>query len=66
MSVTTYNQGTGGAPLELLSIRLPGAHRTNVTNPYGLVGLLNQLGTKGWQLVDVESGTFYLKRMKKS
>ena len=64
VTVTTYSQGTGGTPLELLSIRLPGAHRTSVSNPYGSVGLLNQLGTKGWELVDVESGTFYLKRRK--
>ena len=64
VSVAIYNEGTGGGPQELLSIRLPGAHSKSVTNAYGLVGLLNQLGAQGWELVDVESGTFYLKRPK--
>ena len=65
VSVAIYNEGTGGGPQELLSIRLPGAHSKSVTNTYGLVGLLNQLGAQGWELVDVESGTFYLKRPKR-
>jgi hypothetical protein len=66
VEVTIYNEGTGSGPRELLQIRLPGAHRTSVSHAYGTVGLLNQLGGEGWELVDVESGTFYLKRQKKS
>jgi hypothetical protein len=49
-----------------LFIRKPGAARTSITNALGSVGLLNQLGKEGWELVDVESGTFYLKRPIKS
>lgn len=60
--VTTYREGTGGPPIELLEISLPGAHRTSATHAFGSVGLLNQLGSEGWELVDVESGAFYLKR----
>ena len=66
VSVTMYSEGSGGEPLELLHIRLPGAHKTSISHPYGLVGLLNQLGTEGWELVDVEAATFYLKRQRKS
>ena len=64
VTVTLYRDGAGGPPRELLEIRLPGAHAASVTNPYGLVGLLNQLGAEGWELVDVEAGTFYLKRKR--
>ena len=42
----------------------PGAHRASVTHAFGSVGLLNQLGSEGWELVDVESGAFYLKRQE--
>lgn len=66
VDVTTYSAGTGGEPQELLHIRLPGAQRVSVSNAHGSVGLLNQLGSQGWELVDVESGTLYLKRQKKS
>ena len=60
--LTIYAEGTGGPPQELLEVKLPGTQRTSVSNPYGLVGLLNQLGAESWELVDVESATFYLKR----
>jgi len=66
VDVVTYDDGTGGGPLELLHIRLPGAHKASISNAYGSVGLLNQLGGEGWELVDVEGGTFYLKRQAKS
>jgi hypothetical protein len=66
VDVTTYNDGTGGPSLELLHIRRPGAHTVSVSNPYGSIGLLNQLGSEGWELAEVENGTFYLKRQKKS
>jgi hypothetical protein len=62
VDVTTYREGSGGPPREFLEIRLPGAHRASVTHAFGSVGLLNQLGSEGWELVDVESGAFYLKR----
>jgi hypothetical protein len=62
VDVTTYREGSGGAPREFLEIRLPGAHRASVTHAFGSAGLLNQLGSEGWELVDVESGSFYLKR----
>ena len=65
VEVTTYISGSGGGPQELLSLRLPGAHRKDVTNAYGAVGLLNELGAAGWELVDVERATFYLKRPAK-
>jgi len=65
VDVTIYNSGSGGGPQELLSLRLPGTHRKDVTNAHGLIGLLNALGGEGWELVDVEAGTFYLKRPAK-
>jgi hypothetical protein len=64
--VTIYVDGGGGGAQELLETRMPGAHKTSVTNAYGSIGLINQLGSEGWELVDVESGTFYLKRQTKS
>ena len=66
VSVAIYDEGSGGGPQELLSIRLPGAHSKSVTNTYGVVGLLNELGGQGWELVDVESRTYYLKRPKQT
>jgi hypothetical protein len=65
VSVTIYDEGSGGGPQELLQIRLPGAHQTSVSHPFGSIGLLNQLGADGWELVDVEAGNFYLKRPKR-
>jgi hypothetical protein len=62
VTVELYREGTGGGTRELLSITRPGQQRTSISNPLGLVGLLNQLGADGWELVDVESGNFYLKR----
>jgi hypothetical protein len=63
--VAQYREGGGGGPQELLEIRLPGKDASSVSNPFGLVGFLNQLGSKGWELVDVEGATFYLKRRVK-
>jgi hypothetical protein len=33
-----------------------------VTNAFGSLGLLNALGSEGWELVDVEGSAFYMKR----
>jgi hypothetical protein len=65
--VTLYRDGNDPTqePRELLSITKPGAQKTGITNALGLAGLLNELGTEGWELVDVEAGTFYLKRKVK-
>ncbi len=60
--VAMYREGSGGPARELLEITLPGAHRASVSNTYGLIGLMNQLGSEDWELVDAESGTFYFKR----
>jgi len=60
--VILYREGSGGPARELLEITLPGAHRASVSNTYGLMGLMNQLGSEGWELVDAESRTFYFKR----
>jgi hypothetical protein len=64
--VTIYREGSGGPSGELLEISLPGAQKASVSNPYGSIGLLNQLGSEGWEVVDVESRTFYLKRPLKA
>ena len=42
------------------TINTLGKTRTGITNPLGVVGLLNKLGGEGWELVDVEGGSFYL------
>jgi len=63
--VSVYQDGSGGAPREMLEIKMPDAQKTGVSNAHGSVGLLNQLGTDGWELVDVEGGTFFLKRARK-
>ncbi len=60
--VALYREGTGGGTRELLSVQLPGEQQKGVTNPLGLIGLLNQLGADRWELVDVEASVFYLKR----
>jgi len=64
--VTLYREGTGGGTRELLSLQMPGEARKDVTNPLGVIGLLNTLGSEGWELVDVEASTFYLKRPVRS
>ena len=61
VTVEIYREGSG-VTRELLSITRPGEHRAAITNPLGLAGLVNELGADGWELVDVESGNFYLKR----
>lgn len=63
--VAEYRDGSGGPPRELLEIKLPGTDRGSTSHPYDSNGLLNQLGSEGWELVDVESGAFYLKRQLK-
>ena len=65
INVVLYREGTGGGTRELLTLTLPGAHPASATNAFGSIGLLNQLGSEGWELVDVEAGAFYLKRRVK-
>jgi hypothetical protein len=61
--VTLYREGSSpGEPQELLQIRWPNQHKTSISHQYGVIGLLNQLGGDGWELVDVENGVYYLKR----
>jgi hypothetical protein len=62
VTVAIYREGSSLEVRELLTLALPGKHPVSVVNTHGLAGLLNQLGSEGWELVDVESGTFYLKR----
>ena len=62
--VALYRDGTGGGTRELLSVQVPGEPQKGVTNPLGVIGLLNELGADGWELVDVESSVWYLKRRK--
>jgi hypothetical protein len=62
--VIEYREGDGGPPSELLEVTLPGEARTGATHALGLIGLLNHLGDQGWELVDVESRTYFLKREK--
>ena len=64
VSVTLYREGSdpAGTMRELLSTRMPGAAEAGASHPYGLVGLLNQLGHDGWELVDAEAGRYFLKR----
>ena len=62
--VALYRDGTGGGTRELLSVQMPGEPQKGVTNPLGVIGLLNELGADGWELVDVESSVWYLKRRK--
>jgi len=62
--VALYRDGTGGGTRELLSVQMPGEPQKGVTNPLGVIGLLNELGADGWELVDVENTVWYLKRRK--
>ena len=66
VDVTLYREGSSGGTRELLHITLPGAHPASASNAFGLIGLLNQLGSEGWELVDVDGRTFYLKRPAKA
>jgi hypothetical protein len=62
----TFADGSDpGEPQELLRIKRPNLPSTAIAHPLGALGLLNQLGGEGWELVDVEAGTFYLKRETK-
>ncbi len=60
--VALYREGSDNEERELLSISLPGAARTSVSHAHGSVGLLNQLGSDGWELVQVSSARLHLKR----
>ncbi len=62
--VALYRDGADptGEPRELLSITLPGARSTSTSHPLGSIGLLNQLGAEGWELVQVAANGIYLKR----
>jgi hypothetical protein len=63
VKVTLYREGSDPGPArELLTLHLPGEAPKGVNEPAGLMGLLNALGSEGWELVDVESGTYWLKR----
>jgi hypothetical protein len=64
--VARYREGGDPGTQELLQIRLPGKPPASVSERYDLMGLLNRLGSGGWELVDVEDATFYLKRRMKS
>ena len=63
VKVSLYNEGSDSGPAtELLTLQLPGEQAASVTEPLGVTGLLNTLGADGWELVDVESGSFWLMR----
>ena len=66
MYVVLYRDGTGGGTRELLSVQMPGEPQKSVTNSLGVIGVLNELGGDGWELVDVEASVFYLKRSKRT
>jgi hypothetical protein len=65
IEITLFREGTGGGTRELLAITRPGATPESITHPFGVMGLLNQLGGEGWELVDVAPSAMYLKRPKK-
>jgi len=63
VNVSLYKEGSDSGPAtEFLSLQLPGGQAASVTEPLGVTGLLNRLGADGWELVDVESGSFWLMR----
>jgi hypothetical protein len=62
VTVAFYQSGGGEPRQELLSLTLPGGAPASVTNPHGSIGLLNQLGGQGWELVTASPQLFYLKR----
>jgi hypothetical protein len=55
-----------GPPIDTLTLTRPGAEPAVVVNPLGHMGVLNQMGREGWELVDVQGETFYLMRKLKS
>jgi hypothetical protein len=64
--VALYRDGGSNVTQELLAVQMPGEQRKEAIHPLGIMGLLNQLGEDGWELVDVEGQVFYLKRLKHS
>jgi hypothetical protein len=64
--VALYRDGSRDVTRELLAVQMPGEQRKEAIHPLGIMGLLNQLGEDGWELVDVEGQVFYLKRPKPS
>ena len=61
--VVEYREGNAPNDVrELLYVTMPGANKSSVTHPMGVMGLLNKLGSEGWELIAVEPSGFYLKR----
>jgi hypothetical protein len=67
VQVTQYRDGNepDNQIRELLSVTMPGANRASASHPLGSMGLLNELGAQGWELIDVEPGGYYMKRKTK-
>jgi hypothetical protein len=66
VKVALHREGTDLGPArELLTLHLPGAAPASVPVSTDLMGLLNQLGSDGWELVDFEAGVYWLKRPRK-
>jgi len=64
LRVTMFREGNSNAPArELYSVTLPDAEPVAVNKPFGLSGVLNQLGSDGWELVAVENGAYYFKKV---
>lgn len=54
LKAETLRDASGEEVGEILYLTLPGTKAVLTTNPFGAVGLLNDLGAKGWEAVSDE------------
>ena len=54
LKAETLRDASGEEVGEILYLTMPGTKAVLTTNPFGAVGLLNDLGAKGWEAVSDE------------
>jgi hypothetical protein len=66
LEIALYREGTSNAPArELYTVTMPDAEPAGMQNTNGRMGVMNLLGSTGWELVAVDNSGYYFKRPTK-